>query len=261
MANKNYLYGRYAFRTDLGKVRLNNEDQALALTNAKGNILLVVCDGMGGMNKGDLASASAIDYIGEAFKAKDSFLNRFFAKAWVQKTIKEANSKIFKLASSNIKYQGMGTTLTLVLIVSDYMVVAQVGDSRAYSYRNRILDQITEDQTYVQYLYRVGKISKEEIATHPKRHVLMNALGIYPSLDLDIKIMPYMNDSILLCSDGLYNNVSDKDLFSIIKGSDSPDQKVHELISLANANGGSDNIAVVVWEARMQYAIKNWFTC
>ena len=250
MANKNYLYGRYAFRTDVGKVRLQNEDQACALTNAQGNILLVVCDGMGGMNKGDLASATAVDYIVDCFKAKDKFLNSFFARRWVMKTLKEANNRIFRMASGNDKYQGMGTTVTLVLIVNDYMVVAQVGDSRAYSFRNRILDQITEDQTYVQYLYRVGKISKEEIATHPKRHVLMNALGIYPSLDMDIKVMPYMNDTIMLCSDGLYNNVSERDLFSIIKGSDSPDQKVHELISLANNNGGSDNIAVVVWEAR-----------
>ena len=250
MANKNYLYGRYAFKTDVGKIRLQNEDQACALTNARGNILLVVCDGMGGSNKGDLASSATVNYISDCFKAKDRFLNSFFARRWVMKVVKEANTRIFRTASGNEKYQGMGTTLTLVLIVNDYMVVAQVGDSRAYSFRNRILNQITEDQTYVQYLYRVGKISKEEIATHPKRHVLMNALGIYPSLDMDIKVMPYMNDTIMLCSDGLYNNVSEKDLFSIIKGSDSPDQKVHELISLANANGGSDNIAVVVWEAR-----------
>lgn len=250
MGNKNYLYGRYSFRTDAGKVRLNNEDRACALTNSRGNILLVVCDGMGGMNKGDLASETAVNHISEAFQEKDRFLNRFFAKQWVSRIIKEANSKIFSLASKNEQYQGMGTTMTLVLIINDYMVVAQIGDSRAYSFRNRNLTQITEDQTYVQYLYRVGKISKEEINTHPKRHVLMNALGIYPSLDLDIKVMPYMNDAIMLCSDGLYNNVSDKDILSIIKGSDSPDQKVNELISLANANGGSDNIAVIVWEAQ-----------
>ena len=129
------------------------------------------------------------------------------------------------------------------------MIVAHVGDSRAYSFRNRILTQITEDQTYVQYLYRIGEIKKEDIPTHPKRHVLMNALGIYPSLDLDVKQMPYLGDTILLCSDGLYNNVAEKDMLTIIKGTDTPDQKVNELVSLANSNGGSDNIAVVLWEA------------
>ena len=78
----------------------------------------------------------------------------------------------------------------------------------------------------------------------------MNALGIYPSLDLDIKVRPYLGDTILVCSDGLYNNVPFKDLLSIMKGSDTPDQKVNELVSLANANGGSDNIAVAIWEAQ-----------
>ncbi len=249
MTAKKYLYGRYSFKVDIGKVRMNNEDRATALTNSRGNILLVVCDGMGGQNKGDLAASLAIDTISQAFRDKESFTNAFFAKRWVANVIREANTEVYRQASKNEKYHGMGTTVTLVLIVNDYMIVAHVGDSRAYTFRNRILTQITEDQTYVQYLYRIGEITKEEIATHPKRHVLMNALGIYPSLDLDVKSMPYMGDTILVCSDGLYNNVSENDLLTIIKGTDSPDQKVNELVSLANNNGGSDNIAVVIWEA------------
>ena len=249
MANKKYLYGRYVAKTDTGKIRVNNEDRVTALTNTRGNILLVVFDGMGGANKGDLASTLAIDILASAFNERDRFQTKFIAKRWMASTIRKANSSIFKQAFNNPNYNGMGTTLTAVLIVNDYMVVAQVGDSRAYSFRARSLNQITEDQTYVQYLYRIGEIKKEEIATHPKRHVLMNALGIYPSLDLDIKVHPYLGDTILVCSDGLYNNVPDKDLLSILKGSDSLDQKVNELISLANANGGSDNIAVAMWEA------------
>lgn len=250
MANKKYLYGRYASKVDIGKVRMNNEDRAAALTNSRGNILLIVCDGMGGANKGDLASSTAVEVISQEFQEKDRFASKFLAKQWVANVIRKANAEIFKQASHNQKYQGMGTTITLVLIISDYMVVAQAGDSRAYSFRNRNLEQITEDQTYVQYLYRIGEITKEEIETHPKRHVLMNALGIYPSLDLQIDVRPYLGDTILVCSDGLYNNVPFKDLLSIMKGTDTPDQKVNELVSLANANGGSDNIAVVIWEAQ-----------
>ena len=249
-SKKKYIYGRYSFKTDIGKVRMNNEDRAIALTNSRGNILLVVCDGMGGQNKGDMAASLAIEYISEAFQEKDRFSSKFLAKRWVAKTIRDANSIIFRQATKNQAYNGMGTTITLVLIISDYMIVAQVGDSRAYSFRNRVLTQITEDQTYVEYLYRTGEITKEEIATHPKRHVLMNALGIYPSLDLDIKVHPYLNDTILVCSDGLYNNVPEKDFLTILRGGDTPDQKINELVSLANANGGSDNIAVVLWEAR-----------
>ncbi len=248
MANKKYLYGRYAQKVDTGKVRLNNEDRACALTNTRGNILLIVCDGMGGQNKGELAASLAISTISQEFQEKDRFLNKFFAKRWVNQVIKKANTEIFRVASSKQENQGMGTTITMVLIINDYMVIAQAGDSRAYSLRARSIEQLTEDQTYVQYLFRIGSVKKEEIATHPKRHVLMNALGIYPSVDIDIQIRPYLNDTILVCSDGLYNNVPDKDILTILRSSDTPDQKVNELVSLANNNGGSDNIAAVIWE-------------
>ena len=249
MGDDKYLSGKFAFRTDIGKVRLTNEDQAAALINARGNVLLLVCDGMGGQNKGDYASNLAKTTIIDAFNDKRRFFNKYDAMHWINKTIRHANKVINDDAAKNKTYEGMGTTLTLVLIIKDYMVLAQVGDSRCYSYRLREFNQISEDQTYVAYLYRTGQIKKEEMKTHPKRHVLMNALGYYPSLDLDAKIMPYRGDTLLLCSDGLYNNVSENDISSIIKGNDTVDQKVTELISLANANGGSDNIAVVIWEA------------
>lgn len=249
MGDNKYLSGKFAFRTDIGKVRLTNEDQAAAVINARGNVLLLVCDGMGGQNKGDYASNLAKTTIIDAFNEKRRFLNKYAALHWINKTIRHANKVINDDAAKNKTYEGMGTTLTLVLIVKDYMILAQVGDSRCYSYRLREFNQISEDQTYVAYLYRTGQIKKEEMKTHPKRHVLMNALGYYPSLDLDAKIMPYRGDTLLLCSDGLYNNVSENDISSIIKGNDTVDQKVTELISLANANGGSDNIAVVIWEA------------
>ena len=249
MGDDKYLSGKFAFRTDIGKVRLTNEDQAAALINARGNVLLLVCDGMGGQNKGDYASNLAKTTIIDAFNDKRRFFNKYDAMHWINKTIRHANKVVNDDAAKNKTYEGMGTTLTLVLIIKDYMVLAQVGDSRCYSYRLREFNQISEDQTYVAYLYRTGQIKKEEMKTHPKRHVLMNALGYYPSLDLDAKIMPYRGDTLLLCSDGLYNNVSENDISSIIKGNDTVDQKVTELISLANANGGSDNIAVVIWEA------------
>lgn len=247
--NKKYLSGKFAFKTDIGKVRLSNEDQATALINSRGNVLLLVCDGMGGQNKGDYASNLAKTNITDDFNNKARFLNKYDALHWVIKTVKKANKAINDAANKNRAYEGMGTTLTLALIIKDYMVLAQVGDSRCYSYRMRDFTQLSEDQTYVAYLYRTGQIKKEEMATHPKRHVLMNALGFYPSLDLDAKVLPYRGDILLLCSDGLYNNVSDGDILTIVKGNDTVDEKVRELISLANANGGSDNIAVVIWEA------------
>ena len=248
---KKYLTGRFYYRTDVGKVRLNNEDQAIALTNASGNVLLVVCDGMGGQNKGDLASSLAINTVVSSFKNRKGFLNSYFARLWVGKVIREANKSIYEQSQSNPAYQGMGTTITLLLIIKDVAILGHVGDSRCYFLKSHHdLVQMSEDQTYVGYLLRTGQITPEEALTHPKRHVLMNALGVYPSASIDIRVFPYLNEEVLICSDGLYNNVPVEDIAAIVKGSDSVDQKVNELIAIGNKNGGSDNIAVVLWEAQ-----------
>lgn len=250
MKSKTYLAGNYAFKTDIGKVRLNNEDRAIALTNIKGNILLIVCDGMGGSNKGEYAASIAVKMISDSFKKKQKFFSKLQAISWARKQIYDANKEIYNESYRNRAYEGMGTTITLALILWDTLVVINAGDSRLYEIKNRKLEQITEDQTYVGYLYRTGKITQEEAKTHPKRHMLMNALGINPVVSMDVKILPYNNETILVCSDGLYNNVSEKDIEAILKSDDSPEQKVNELISLSNANGGSDNIATIVWEAK-----------
>ena len=248
---KKYLTGRFAYRTDIGKVRVSNEDQAIALTNASGNVLLVVCDGMGGQNKGDLASSLAIHTIITSFKSRKGFMNAYFAKLWVSRAIREANRSIYEQSQSNPNYRGMGTTVTLLLIIKDIAILGHVGDSRCYFLKNHHdLVQMSEDQTYVNYLLRTEQITPEEALTHPKRHVLMNALGIYPSASIDLKTFPYLNEGVLLCSDGLYNNVPYDDIAAIVKGSDTIEQKVNELIAIGNKNGGSDNIAVVLWEAQ-----------
>ena len=248
---KKYLTGRFSYKTDIGRVRVSNEDQAIALTNASGNVLLVVCDGMGGQNKGDLASSLAINTIVASFKDRKGFINNYFARLWVGSAIKEANRSIYEQAQNNPAYHGMGTTITLLLIIKDIAILGHVGDSRCYFLKNHHeLVQMSEDQTYVGYLLRTGQITPEEALTHPKRHVLMNALGIYPSASIDIKSFPYLNEEILLCSDGLYNNVPQDDISAVLKGNDSVEQKVNELIAIGNKNGGSDNIAVVLWEAQ-----------
>ena len=248
---KKYLTGRFAYRTDIGKVRLSNEDQAIALTNASGNVLLVVCDGMGGQNKGDLASSLAVHTDITSFKSRRGLMNAYLGKMWVSKAIREANKSIYEQSQSNPNYRGMGTTITLLLIIKDMAILGHVGDSRCYFLKNHHdLVQMTEDQTYVAYLVRTGQITQEEALTHPKRHVLMNALGIYPSASIDLKVIPYLNEEILLCSDGLYNNVPVDDIAAIVKGNDTVEMKVNELIAIGNKNGGSDNIAVVLWEAQ-----------
>ena len=248
---KKYLSGRFSYRTDIGKVRLSNEDQAVALTNASGNVLMIVCDGMGGQNKGDLASSLAVHTIVSSFKSHKGFNSAYFARLWVSKALKEANRSIYEQSQSNINYHGMGTTATILLLVKDVAILGHVGDSRCYFLKNHHdLVQMTEDQTYVEYLVRTGQITPEQALTHPKRHVLMNAIGVYPSASIELKTFPYLGEIVMLCSDGLYNNVPFEDMVSVLKGNDAVEQKVNELIAIGNKNGGSDNIAVVLWEAQ-----------
>lgn len=247
--SKKYLSGTYVAKTDIGRVRIDNEDRAAALINSRGNVLLVVLDGMGGQNKGDYAATLGISFITDAFQKKSRFLNRFDAFNWLNSLVRKVNKYIYDESTTSPTYKGMGCTLTLALILPEYFYTVQVGDSRCYSLRNRQLEQLTEDQSLVNYLYRTGKIKKEEMATHPKRHVLMNALGIYPSCEMDINRFRYNNETLLVCSDGLYNNVSEKDIASVLNGTDTIDEKARQLISFANKNGGSDNIAIVLWEA------------
>ena len=128
-------------------------------------------------------------------------------------------------------------------------MIANIGDSRAYLINKDKIKQLTEDQTYVHFLVETGKITSEQALTHPERHVLMNALGIYPSVSLTINVYPYQGESLLLCSDGLYNQVPEKDILSLVSTDERADQKVTSLICVANANGGSDNEGLAYWES------------
>lgn len=245
-----YLSGNYYCLTDKGKVRKINEDYASALINPFGNVLMVVADGMGGANKGEVASSNLVKHITNSFiSLEKEFKNEKVMYKWVYKVVKEANSKIYLKANSDEKFKGMGTTLSLVLLVKDKLLTAQVGDSRVYLLVDNKLTQITEDQTYVNFLIKSKGMPKEIANTHPKRHELTNAIGTKRSLNVDINIREYHKERILICSDGLYNNVPENDLASIIRGNDSLDKKANQLIAFGNFNGGSDNMALILWES------------
>ena len=245
-----YLSGDYFCLTDKGKVRKVNEDFASALINPFGNVLLVVADGMGGANKGEVASSNLVNHITHSFVSLEKeFKNEKAMEKWIYKVIKEANSKIYLKSTSDEKFKGMGTTLSLVLIVKDKMLTAQIGDSRVYLLINNKLEQITVDQTYVNYLIKVKGQDPDIAYTHPKRHELTNALGTKARVNVDINVREYHGERILVCSDGLYNNVPLNDMTSIVKGNDSLDKKANQLIAFGNFNGGSDNMALILWES------------
>lgn len=240
--------GSFAFKTDIGKVRENNEDQARVIVNDEGDVFIAVADGMGGANKGDLASKMALKILREEFVQKKHFVAKPRNKIWLTLAIKKANKAIFDMSQEDPSFQGMGTTLTCCLIIGDTLYLANLGDSRTYLDDGKELKQISEDETYAAYLVKTNQITAEEAKSHPDRHVLMNALGIYPSLSLQIAILPYVGEKVLCCTDGLYNQVSDEAIHAIISTDDRPDQKVNTLIGTANAAGGTDNCGIAYWE-------------
>lgn len=245
MKNKLTYLNDFAYQVDVGKVRIKNEDQATILTNSSGDILMVVADGMGGRNKGDYASKLAIDILSEEFKKrKKGFISIFVAKLWLQYVVGKANKLVYNTAEKDKTSKGMGTTLVTVLIRKNNIVVLNVGDSRAYLYHNDKIERLSEDQSYVDYLKRSGQISESEAEKRKDKNVLLNALGIYPSISFNSRLLMYHNEPLLLCSDGLFNNLKEKEIASIIKKGMNAKLTVKELINSANKNGGSDNIAV-----------------
>ena len=221
-----YLSGNYYSLVNKGKIRENNEDYAACSINAFGNILLAVADGMGGANKGEYASKKIVTSIINAFQENNKeFTTSKAIIKWLNKVIKTANTVVYNKSIKDEAYKNMGTTLSLVFIAKNIMVTAQVGDSRIYMLKDNKLEQISTDQTYVQYLTKVKKLTLEEALTHPDRHKLTNALGTKKTSNVDFQEYQYNKEKILICSDGLYNNVPLKDIESIVKGNDSVDIK------------------------------------
>lgn len=243
------IKGMYIAKTDIGMVRESNEDKSATLVNSNGDVLLFVADGMGGHNKGSYASSKTLEVVSKEFMAKSSFFGAKTAYLWLQRVLKQANKEVYNYGFEHEDYKGMGTTVVIALLVKDKVVLASAGDSRIYMIENKRLVQLSEDQTYVNHLVKTGKLSPEEAKTHKDRHKLINALGIYPSLSLDMKIIENKGNSIVLCSDGLYNNISEEELYRLLSVNETPNQKVDSIISIANNNGGSDNISIAYWEA------------
>ena len=180
------------YLTDTGKVRSHNEDSVTILKNSNNEYLLIVADGMGGHNKGDYASKTAVRILKDLFFSKPRTASN---RMWINKTVKFANTELYHEAYEDSNYEGMGTTLVFVLISNGKYYTVNLGDSRAYLFDGNHLKQLTEDQGYVEYLIKSGQITEEEAKSHPDKHVIMNALGIYPSTYFDLKVGKYTDNS------------------------------------------------------------------
>lgn len=233
-------------KTHLGLVRKNNQDNYLSQKNKNGFYILAVADGLGGHNAGEVASDYAVDELAGYFNIWEEC--DFIKDAQeIEQYIKSINTEIYNMSQRSENLSGMGTTLTLVVTNGADAVFFHVGDSRAYLINDKIT-QITKDHSLVQYLIDQGQITVEEGLHHPQKNIITRALGTDEHVEVDvlkIKIKPA--DKLLLCSDGLTNNVDDEKIYEIIKSS-AIDQAADLLIREANINGGSDNITVVLYE-------------
>ena len=229
--------------THTGLVRPNNEDAFLA-EPAMG--LFAVADGMGGHRAGEVASRQAMENLRRYFRRPEpADPGEALAAAF-----SAVNASILAAASAKRAWRGMGTTCTACLVRGDDLWVAHVGDSRAYLVRGSALTQLTEDHTWVLELLKNGQLTDEEAKSHPRRNMLVRALGAEASVQVDLRHVGLMpGDRILLCTDGLTNQVTPGEITHILSGTADLEATVKQLIDRALALGGLDNITIVLLEA------------
>lgn len=239
---------RYAFLTDPGVVRDHNEDAVDIVKDKSGEILMIVCDGMGGHKDGEVASFVAIKGVTEEFKNLDSIGTKEDAIKFIQKSVSDANSLIYNYTVKHPNSKGMGTTIVLAIITSDYLLIGNIGDSSGFVLKQGKLYKITVDHTLVNLLLRSGEITEEQAKNHPRKNVLMRALGADMSVDMDIFNVERDVDGIFLCTDGLTNSLETDKIEKILNDNEDPKEKCERLIKKANNRGGNDNITACFLE-------------
>ena len=205
------------YLTDAGKVRSHNEDSVIVVKNASSEYLLAVADGMGGHRGGEIASSIAISHIGKRFMEMGSIGTKEDAIRWISESSKEANALIYKYTNEHPESTGMGTTLVMAIMTSDFLLFGNIGDSSGYVYKNKQLHKITTDHTLVNLLVKSGELTLEEAKDHPRKNVLMRALGANISVEVDIFDVETDVDGIMLCSDGLTNMLDDEQIAKVKK--------------------------------------------
>ena len=188
---------KMVFMTDKGKVRHHNEDNGGIFHNQTEQILTVVADGMGGHRAGDVASEMTVTELQRLWETAPEIETADQAESWLIKSIKQVNTTLYEHAKSHTECDGMGTTIVAVIITKLFITVAHIGDSRCYILNEAGFSQITEDHSLVNELVRSGEITKEDAENHPRKNVLLRALGTEKIVELDIKSMVFEEGDVL----------------------------------------------------------------
>ncbi|MBQ6835957.1 MAG: Stp1/IreP family PP2C-type Ser/Thr phosphatase [Clostridia bacterium] len=235
--------------TDIGKARSINQDSYAVemLEDAETGILLV-CDGMGGVKGGEIASSIAVRTIIDSLKTKiKPKMSKQNIKNALDEAIKKANSSIVSRALEEQALLGMGTTCVCAVVCENAVTIANVGDSRAYVVENEKLRQVSEDHSLVNNLVKAGEITPEEAVMHPKKNIITRALGVDEDVEIDYFNVDIKEDMyLILCSDGLTNEVSDIEICYEVVNSITEKEACEALRDIANKRGGHDNITIVV---------------
>ncbi|WP_414053927.1 Stp1/IreP family PP2C-type Ser/Thr phosphatase [Macrococcus equi] len=234
------------FFTDIGPVRSRNEDAGGVYYNHTEQMLVVICDGMGGHNAGDVASQFVNDLIGTRF-SEENFIERQEAESWLKSNISDINRLLYQQSHQENENQGMGTTLVCAILYDHQVVLANVGDSRAYLINEREMRQVTHDHTFVNHLVMAGGLTKEEARNHPQRNVITKVMGsdkrIYPDLfEYDFDRYQYL----LLSSDGLTDYIDESLIHEIIYRSETVKDAGEALINACIEAPSRDNISLVL---------------
>jgi protein phosphatase len=244
---------RFSGDTNVGMKRDHNED---SLYLPQSERLAIVADGMGGHASGEVASRMAVDTIAGFFRETEEEQeltwpfkidrgNRHDVNRMVT-AIKLANLKIHQEAQRNPACHGMGTTVVTTLFLDHSLIVGHVGDSRLYRLREGMFDQLTEDHSLLNDYIKMKHLTPEEVEAFPHKNVIVRALGMKPSVQVDVIVdQPRLGDVFLLCSDGLSSMVPDLEIAAVVSGESDLDQLCDRLVEMANGNGGLDNVTVI----------------
>ena len=233
--------------TDRGKVRQHNEDSVGVFQNKDGDVLAVVADGMGGHLAGDVASQMTIAALKEMWEDASGISSPDLASGWLSDHVAKVNLTLLQHAKTHPDCSGMGTTVVAAICTEAFATVGHIGDSRGYLCNSSGFKQITEDHSLVNELVRSGQISREDAEHHPRKNVLVRALGTEEHVELDMtSICLEESDLLLLCSDGLSNKVGEEELKDLLSSGGALQTIAQELIRKANDNGGEDNISLVI---------------
>lgn len=233
------------FKTDKGISRFNNEDACYVMVDRG---VFIVADGVGGSSSGEIASRTATRFISQYVEDNpiDPKWDEEEVRIYFIKCLNQTNEMILEMANQFEENNGMATTVVVSYISGSRMYVFNLGDSRAYLIRDNEMEQITEDHTYVNNLVQRGKITAEEALIHPDRNQITKALGAEPHIYPDMFVVSLKaRDFVIMCTDGLYVEVSHEDIKRIICNANTMSDACSQMVDLANLNGGSDNITVI----------------